>query len=201
MKSDPPALAMWLLKRLGSGTDADAIAGDLLERFQERRSTWWYWRQVIVALVVGPWQEIRTHKLRAARAVCIGAVACFLLQQAVLILGGLLIPSRLWTSAAFRFGVAFPAICAPAILTGWIVGRLHRPHGLPQVFAFLFCWLAWSAPRIGSLAVNSLDHERYVPYLVGAIEWTTLTALCIAFGGFLSIGKPSGETKTEAAEP
>ena len=201
MKSSPPALATWLLKRLGSGPDADAIAGDLLERFRERRSARWYWRQVIVALALGPWHEIRTHKLRAARAVCIGAVAWFFLQQAVLILGGLVIPSRLWTYAAFRFGVAFPAICAPAILSGWMVGRLHRPHGLPQVFAFLLCWLAWSAPRIGSLAVNSLDHERYVPYLAGAIEWTTLTALCIALGGFLSIGKRSGKTKTEAAEP
>jgi hypothetical protein len=87
------------------------------------------------------------------------------------------------------------------MLTGWIVGRLHRPKGFSQVLAFLLWWLAWNAPRIIVLVVNSFDHERYGPYLVGAIEWTTLTALCIALGGFLSIGKPSGETRTEAAEP
>jgi hypothetical protein len=198
MKSYPPALAMWLLKRLGSGPNADAISGDLLERFQERRSDGWYWRQVVIALLVGSWQEIRTHKLLVARAICIGTVASFLLYLAQLTLGSLLIPQWLWTSPAFRFAILslnYPR----AMLTGWIVGRLHRPHGFPQVLAFLLWWLLWNAPRISALVVNSFDHERYGPYLVGAIEMTTLTALCIVLGGFLSIGKPSRE-RTETAE-
>src|SRR6266849_2415648 len=121
MKPSPPALATWLLKRLGSGPDADAIAGDLLEGFQERRSAGWYWRQVVFALLVGSWQEIRTHKLLVARTICIGTVASFLLHQAELTLGGVLIPWLVWTSAAFRFNVWPPLVCTRAILTGWIV--------------------------------------------------------------------------------
>jgi hypothetical protein len=189
------------LKRLESGPDADAIAGDLLERFQERRSTWWYWRQVVIALLVGSWQEIRTHKLLVARAICVGIVASFLLNQAELTLGGLLIPWWVWTSASFRPSVWLSLVCTRAILTGWIVGRLHRPHGLPLVFAVLLYSLASGVPHLSSLVVNALDHKRYVPYLINAIEMTTLAALCVAFGGFLSIGKPSGERRTEPVEP
>ena len=200
MNSYPPFLATWLLKRLGSGPDADAIAGDLLEGFQERRSGGWYWRQVLIALVVGSWQEIRTHKLLAARAIFIGTVVWIFLAQAQLTLGALLIPQWLWTSQPFRFAI-LSLNCPRAMLTGWIVGRLHRPKGFPQVLAFLLWWLAWNAPRISALVVNSLDHQRYVRYLVNAIEMTTLTAICIVLGGFLTIGKPSGDTRTETAEP
>jgi hypothetical protein len=92
MKSCPPALATWLLKRLGSGPDADAIAGDLLEEFHERRSAGWYWRQVAIALAVGSWHAVRAHKLRTARAVCIGTVAWALLDQARLTLGDIVTP-------------------------------------------------------------------------------------------------------------
>jgi hypothetical protein len=69
------------------------------------------------------------------------------------------------------------------------------------VFAFLLCWLAWRAPRISSLVVNSLDHERYVPYLVGALEMMTLTALCVAIGGFLSVLRPSRERTGTTESP
>jgi hypothetical protein len=87
------------------------------------------------------------------------------------------------------------------MLIGWIVGRLHRPYGLPLVFAFSGYSLVCGVPVISSLIVNTLDHQRYVPYLVNAIEMTILTAICIVLGGFLSIGKQFGETRTETAEP
>jgi hypothetical protein len=52
MKSpQPPAFATWLLKQLCSGQYSDALAGDLVEEYQQGRSESWYWRQVLVAIV------------------------------------------------------------------------------------------------------------------------------------------------------
>jgi hypothetical protein len=39
-----------LLEHFGRGTNNEALAGDLLESFQEGRSRAWYWRQVLVAI-------------------------------------------------------------------------------------------------------------------------------------------------------
>jgi hypothetical protein len=52
-RSDPPKSALWLLRRLCPKRNREAITGDLLERFGERRSTGWFWRQVLVAILVG----------------------------------------------------------------------------------------------------------------------------------------------------
>ena len=53
-KSDPPALAIWLLRHLRPGRDSEALSGDLLETFAERRSRGWLWRQVLIAIAMGP---------------------------------------------------------------------------------------------------------------------------------------------------
>jgi hypothetical protein len=55
-KPHPPALAVWLLRRFYPERYRDALIGDLLERFGEGRSDAWFWRQVVVAVLVGsPW--------------------------------------------------------------------------------------------------------------------------------------------------
>jgi hypothetical protein len=48
----PPILATKLLERLASGPHGDALAGDLIEQYREGRSAAWYWRQVLLAIVV-----------------------------------------------------------------------------------------------------------------------------------------------------
>jgi hypothetical protein len=50
--SQPPILATKLLGRLVSGPHSDALAGDLIEQYREGRSALWYWRQVLLAIVV-----------------------------------------------------------------------------------------------------------------------------------------------------
>jgi len=42
-----------MLNHLTLGSDRDALAGDLLEEFGLRRSVGWYWRQVLMAILVG----------------------------------------------------------------------------------------------------------------------------------------------------
>jgi len=55
-KRRPPALAAWLLKRLGIADANEPLVGDLTEEFQNGRSASWYWRQTASALrrYVGP---------------------------------------------------------------------------------------------------------------------------------------------------
>jgi hypothetical protein len=52
-------LAVWLLWRLYRKRNREAIAGDLIERFREGRSKGWFWRQVLVAILVGASSQLR----------------------------------------------------------------------------------------------------------------------------------------------
>ncbi len=49
----PPALATWLLRHLSSKKDQEALTGDLFEKFGEGQSDGWFWRQVLIAILVG----------------------------------------------------------------------------------------------------------------------------------------------------
>jgi hypothetical protein len=57
--SQPPALAAWLLRHLVSKRDREALIGDLVERFGEGKSEGWFWRQVVMAIVVGGSRGLR----------------------------------------------------------------------------------------------------------------------------------------------
>ena len=52
-RSQPPALASWLLRHLCSTKDREALTGDIYERFGEGESEHWFWRQVVIAILVG----------------------------------------------------------------------------------------------------------------------------------------------------
>ena len=59
--SHPPALASWLLEHLVAEGKNELLAGDLLEEFGQRGSAAWYWRQVLAAIIIGFFQEIRVR--------------------------------------------------------------------------------------------------------------------------------------------
>jgi hypothetical protein len=48
----PPRVATWMLGHLTPGESDEALAGDLLECFRAGRSGAWYWRQVLMAIVI-----------------------------------------------------------------------------------------------------------------------------------------------------
>jgi hypothetical protein len=62
MKSgEPPRIAAWLLEHCVLGDRRDALSGDLLEELRAGRSTLWYWRQVLSALVASRGRDMRNH--------------------------------------------------------------------------------------------------------------------------------------------
>jgi hypothetical protein len=59
-----------------------ALAGDLSEEFQPRQSSWWYWRQALLAVLVCSLSDFRRSKVQTLGAVAIawlGISAFFLL--------------------------------------------------------------------------------------------------------------------------
>ena len=164
----PPRLAVWMLKRFGSGPDNAALLGDLAEQYAEKNSAWWYWRQTLGGIVVTTFKDIRNHKLLTLRALIVGwFVFWFLWSKLVqygvpfiepatravvealyrslfavrsLFAGGVAGPADYFEFMSFVrsvghvenvvwfFYAAFPILgsCIVGILSGWIVGRLHR---------------------------------------------------------------------------
>ena len=60
------AFASWMLEHLTFGSDNEALSGDLLEEFQLGRSTKWYWRQVVAAIVIRACWSAREFAVAAA---------------------------------------------------------------------------------------------------------------------------------------
>src|ERR1043166_6393673 len=48
----PPRLATWLLMHFAQEPTTEALTGDLREEFVQGRSARWYWRQVLLAILV-----------------------------------------------------------------------------------------------------------------------------------------------------
>jgi hypothetical protein len=73
----PPKFALWLLKHLGSPYQGEALAGDLIEQYQEGRSRAWCWRQTIVAILLA-----RVRFIGAMPWAVVGRILSYLLAEA-----------------------------------------------------------------------------------------------------------------------
>jgi hypothetical protein len=61
----PPALATWLMTKLLVAGPRESMVGDLMEQYERGRSSAWYWRQALGAIVAAFVAEIRRHKMIA----------------------------------------------------------------------------------------------------------------------------------------
>src|SRR5580692_5996302 len=62
----PPKLALWMLEHWGSAYHREALAGDLIEQYQEGRSRAWCWKQVCVAILAARARAVRQMPWTAA---------------------------------------------------------------------------------------------------------------------------------------
>jgi hypothetical protein len=129
-RSHPPALASWLLWHLSPKKNREALAGDLFESFSQGHSASWFWRQVLIAVLVGASRELSAHLSQ----ICFAGAGTALLWRSSWIMR---IPAlehlRLWgiglpwpVSAVYNVGLVeilravmvLPIIAALLLLTG-----------------------------------------------------------------------------------
>jgi len=67
----PHALGAWLIDRFVLN---EPLAGDLAEEYAHGRSQVWCWKQVVSAVVLDGFSDIRGHKWLSLRAVVLGGV-------------------------------------------------------------------------------------------------------------------------------
>jgi hypothetical protein len=198
MRSErPPLLARWLLQRLYSGPNAEAVIGDLLERYQANPSSVWYWRQTLTTIVVSLLWAIRAHKMLAIRAVLSGYAAAWLLGLVLFYLArgpvGSAVDTLFGEPRHIFFSTWGPFITFAG--AGWTVGRLHPQNRGAMVLAFASSVVLIDIPELRRLIANALAEERYVPALYGFLWTHSLAVLGILLGGLSqsrSVQKGSG---------
>ncbi len=79
----PPAMATWLIERLGPVRHCESLTGDLIEQYHRGRSKSWYWRQVAIAVLLA-----RLHIVRSVLAILKAkAILRLVIECAILALG------------------------------------------------------------------------------------------------------------------
>jgi hypothetical protein len=190
----PPTVANWLLERFGVD---EALVGDLVEEYGRNRSRVWFWRQTLVAVIKKGATDIRSHKLLAVRAVVIGWMVASLVgwttKQFVgpLLQGSWSWRSEVWLDAQLGFRIIpLPFLMTTAIgavVTGWVVARLHRPRAMSMLLIYMASFLLF---EVGGF-VNSFERGlRSFGGIYGlafnSVFPFIVVPACLLLGGLLS---------------
>jgi hypothetical protein len=184
MAARPPRFATWLLERFIGGPRRDSLVGDLLEQYPQRRSTAWYWRQVVTAIVVSAARDISAHKKLAVRAVAIGWLGYALLSFPAHWLAeivNLRVQDWLVTSGRYSFWPVFLSgplsatlfACIAGAVIGWLVARLHPTHAVTMVCLFSVSVLLFELGLTGLL----LSTQRHAPMPQAALMLPVVLAM------------------------
>jgi len=196
-----------ILRRLLPSQDIDALLGDITEE-APHRSHLWLWGQIAAVIVVGSFRDIRRHPLLALRAVAVGI--------AVLAVGALMFEPIIRTSlrlsdlvenAWFRsvdrtllerlnntaFLVSVTALFYGGLAaSGWVVGRLHRRHGITMVlpFATLIALSLVALVIVVRLSATTASQAQVIRSWVDFVKLLAIP-VSILLGGSLSTRRTS----------
>lgn len=168
----PPKIAAWILHQFcESRLD---LSGDLLEEFRRRGSVSWYWRQVLAAVGVSLWRELRLHRSLTARAAVSGVA---LLSTLHLVSGRnnaawkhLLVMNRPFAFHAYSFqALMLGEIFGLFAASGFVAGRLNQRFRRSLVVLLGLSWTLWFWWSTSSywlmLAGDSWGQPNFRPYL------------------------------------
>jgi len=120
-----------MLRHFGCSPNTDAVVGDLVERFADGRSRLWYWGQVLTAILISLFREVRSHKLLVFRGLLTGwaVLIVFIYASGQLreLMQGLAIWSKYWRHWWMLPVAVTGSEIVFSLASGWLVARLH-PH-------------------------------------------------------------------------
>lgn len=194
-----------------------ALTGDLIEQSHRGRSTFWFWRQVIMAAVSVAWRHIGENRLFAVRALVIGAVTVAALRKLVwwplqaassvfgVSVGNYLLEtghdSLRWVFMRYHL-FDLPAVVASCLVygaAGYLVGVTHRRHRWAMVLLFGVAAQLWWMFGLIELTRNALIIPKMNLYpFIEAITAIVLFPAILTAGLWTSDGQshpaiPSGE--------
>jgi hypothetical protein len=115
-----PAIATWLLKLFCSSAEDDSLIGDLLEKYQQGRGRFWYWRQVTAIVFLRMSRTVRQLALSAATVPIRHAFSLLLVIAAC----WAVLLSDIWM--IFLFGILGGVIAGAVI---FLLGNVADKHG------------------------------------------------------------------------
>jgi hypothetical protein len=208
----PPRVATWLAQRLVSGPRRESLLGDLIEQHQQGRSDIWYWRQVLVAILVGNAHDLAAHRMLALRALAIGWTLYYLFSFPVTWAGGfaenwvsqqviVCEPGSFWCQFwRNQFSVELLIYVAGAV-SGGIVARLHHKHWVAMLSVYAASVLLFEYGMVAWMASRSLPP---VPISRVALIVANLTVvvrpLSVFAGGLWAVRSDFGSTHGEAIQ-
>ncbi len=187
-----PRIATWLLVRLVSGPQRESLIGDLLERYQQKRSTLWYWHQVIAAIIATNASEIWNHRTLALRAIVLGWSMTYALDLVYGMFLTATLPSSLFQFSSTRGASLLPHVLNSAVLvgtiqtavvrvsTGWLIARSHRPYQVSMAFAFLSSFLILDLPWLLRRGLDAAAAGNTV--LIAAFAIHLVSVMVTVFG-------------------
>ena len=147
--SKPPAIATWLLLHLGFSPKNESLIGDLEERYASGHSPLWYWKQVLMTIVVSWFAEVTSNKIATLGALAISWIHIVGLVRVFQYLASgaanpltaytftNLLPYEWWGHNAVFWPVDWLLTWSPLFLisisTGWVIARFPRRHSRATV--------------------------------------------------------------------
>jgi hypothetical protein len=183
----PPRIAQWILIHFGCSPNNAVVVGDLDERNRRGCSRIWYWRQILIALIVGFIEDIWRHKCFALRAVIVGMIFLHLMAAMLfpsfgrLSVGFVLATATVDGQLPLWIYIAFSIVaCLTGLASGWLTGRFHRDQERTAMLLYTLSVVLYLA---GFAIVAGIE---YSPLSIGgSLEFYLLNSAVLVASLFL----------------
>jgi hypothetical protein len=187
MNPQPPRIAAWSLRHFGCSPNNDAVIGDLDERYRAGRSATWYWRQIVLTIVVSFAQQVWSHKRLTVRALITGWGVFVVSRYGFNLTRELLLAlaswSRYWRHDWITISVQIPEVLLSGVLAGWLVARMCRQSQKAMVLAYATYFAGVQTVWLVHEIRRATLMEPFRSPLIYSIAFITLVSIGILIGG------------------
>ncbi len=149
-----PRLASWLLRRFVAGPQRESLIGDLDEQFVRGRSSFWYWRQVLSAILVFVARDLREQpRLAISSVILTWAIVITWVESTLALYRWVIMTWVLWAldsgGVFFTFWHPFSGglcliWCVGSAVAGWVSAQRSGNHRMAMVVACALALIPWA---------------------------------------------------------